>query len=302
MTEEIPAALNLGEARLTKPKPKWSTGIALGLIHLGACAAFLPMFFSWQAVLVAFVLYYLTGGVGITFCFHRLLTHRSLVVPKWLEYGTAIVGTLALQGGPIDWVATHRAHHAYSDTERDPHNARRGFWWSHVLWLFAPNPARLTPAEEVRFAPDLAKDPFYRVLDKIPLLLQIALGVGLFLLGGWPFVVWGIFVRLVVTYNVTWFVNSAAHLFGYRTYDASDLSTNNWWVGLMAWGEGWHNNHHAFPFSARHGLGRKEFDMTWITIRQLELLGLAKDVKVPTPAMLTRALNRKRMSAAEDVA
>jgi fatty-acid desaturase len=219
MTEELAPALDLGEAR-AEPKPKWATGIALGLIHLGALAPLLPMFFSWQAVLVAFVLYYLTGGVGITFCFHRMLTHRSLVVPKWLEYGTAIVGTLALQGGPIDWVSTHRAHHAYSDTERDPHNARRGFWWSHVLWLFEPNPARLTPAEELRFSPDLVKDPFYRVLDRIPLLLQIALGVVLFMLGGWPFVVWGIFVRLVVTYNVTWFVNSAAHMFGYRTYDA----------------------------------------------------------------------------------
>jgi stearoyl-CoA desaturase (delta-9 desaturase) len=214
-----------------------------------------------------------------------------------------VIGAIALQGGPIDWVATHRAHHAYSDTDRDPHSARKGFWWAHVLWLFAPNPARLTKAEEKRFAPDLAADPFYRVLDRIPLLLQIALGVGLYFLGGWPFVVWGIFVRLVVTYNVTWFVNSAAHTFGYRTYDASDLSTNSWWVALLAWGEGWHNNHHAFPFSARHGLDRRQFDMTWLTIRQLELLGLAKDVKIPTDAMLTRALNRARMATeSRDVA
>jgi stearoyl-CoA desaturase (delta-9 desaturase) len=301
MTEELSAPADLNAAR--KPQAKWATGVALAIIHLGALAAFLPMFFTWQAVLVGFVLYYLTGGVGITLCFHRILTHRSLVVPKWVEYGTAIIGTLALQGGPIDWIATHRAHHAYSDTDRDPHNARRGFWWSHVAWLYAPNPARLTRAEELRFAPDLAKDPFYRVLDRIPLLLQIALGGLLFVLGGWPFVVWGIFVRLVVTYNVTWFVNSAAHLFGYRTYDAGDLSTNNWWVGLLAWGEGWHNNHHAFPFSARHGLKWYEFDMTWLTIRQLELLGLAKEIKIPTPAMLSRALARARMtSPAQDVA
>jgi stearoyl-CoA desaturase (delta-9 desaturase) len=293
--------LDLGEARAV-PKPKWATGIVLGLIHLGALAAFLPMFFTWQAVLVGFFLYYLTGGVGITLCYHRILTHRSLVVPKWIEYGTAILGTLALQGGPIDWVSTHRAHHAYSDTDRDPHNARRGFWWSHVAWLYAPNPARLTRAEELRFSPDLVKDPFYRVLDRIPVLLQLALAALLYVLGGWPFVIWGIFVRLVVTYNVTWFVNSAAHMFGYRTYAAGDLSTNNWWVALLAWGEGWHNNHHAFPFSARHGLARHEFDMTWITIRQLELLGLAKQVKLPTPAMLTRALNRRLASAGQDVA
>jgi stearoyl-CoA desaturase (delta-9 desaturase) len=301
MTEELAPPLDLGEARAT-PKAKWATGIALGLIHLGALAAFLPMFFTWQALLVGFFLYYLTGGVGITLCYHRILTHRSLVVPKWVEYGTAILGTLALQGGPIDWVSTHRAHHAYSDTDRDPHNARRGFWWSHVAWLYEPNPARLTRAEELRFSPDLVKDPFYRVLDRIPLLLQIALGVVLFMLGGWPFVVWGIFVRLVVTYNVTWFVNSASHMFGYRTYAAGDLSTNNWWVAMLAWGEGWHNNHHAFPFSARHGLKRWEIDMTWITIRQLELLGLAKSVKLPTPAMMTRAANRLIGTAGQDVA
>jgi len=270
-------------------RPHVVTGIILALIHLGALAAVLPAFFSWSGVIVAGILYYLTGAIGICLGFHRLLTHRSLRVSRVLEYAIATLGTLALQGGPIEWVSTHRAHHAYSDTARDPHDARKGFLWSHMTWLFAPNPARLTDAEQVRFARELAADPYYRFLERAHPWLQLALAAALFALGGWSWLVWGIFVRLVVTYHVTWFVNSATHAFGYRSYAAGDLSTNSWWVALLAWGEGWHNNHHAFPFSARHGLRWYEFDFTWLTIRLLTLLRLASKVKIPTPEMLRRS-------------
>jgi stearoyl-CoA desaturase (delta-9 desaturase) len=268
------------------------TGIALAVIHLGALLAFVPAFFSWSALLAGFVLYYLTGAIGICLGYHRLLTHRSMRVAQPLEYAITLFGVLALQGGPINWVATHRAHHAFSDTERDPHDSRRGFLWSHMEWLYRSNPARLSRLEEFRYAPDLTADPFHRFIDTTAPLWQLALAAGLFAAGGWPWVIWGIFVRLVVTYHATWLVNSAAHLIGYRTYRTAgaDESTNNWWVAIVAWGEGWHNNHHAFPFSARHGLHRFEFDLTWLTIRALAFFRIALDVKVPSAVMLDRRI------------
>lgn len=267
-----------------------STGLALLGIHIGACAVVVPALFSWSGVAVAFAFYYLTGAIGICLGYHRLLTHRSMRVPRFLEYAIAVLGVLAMQGGPISWVSTHRAHHAFSDTERDPHDSRRGFRWSHMEWLYRRNPARLSPDDERRFAADLAADPFYRFLEATAPVWQVVLAVAFFAYGGWSWVVWGIFFRLVVTYHATWLVNSAAHLSGYRTFRApgSDQSTNNWCVALLAWGEGWHNNHHAFPSSARHGMRWFEFDVTWLTIRLLAFLQIARDVKVPTPLMLRR--------------
>jgi stearoyl-CoA desaturase (delta-9 desaturase) len=270
--------------------PQIPIAVVLGLIHVGACAAIFPALFSWSGLAVGLVLYYLTGGIGICLGYHRLLTHRSLKVAKALEYVVATLGLLALQGGPISWIATHRAHHAFSDTERDPHNSGRGFWWSHVEWLYRTNPARLTVAEERRYAADLVADPYYRFLEATGVWWQVALAVVLFTIGGWSWVVWGMFVRLAAVYNVTWLVNSAAHLSGYRVFRSpgKDHATNNWWVALLAWGEGWHNNHHAFPFSARHGLRWFEFDATWLTIGVLAKLRLASDLKLPDATMLRR--------------
>jgi fatty-acid desaturase len=265
-----------------------TTGLGLLVIHLAALLAFVPALFSWNALVAAAILAYVTGGIGVTLGYHRMLTHRSLQMPKALEYAITFLGVLALQGGPIGWVATHRRHHATSDTEGDPHGMDRGFWWAHVGWLFLPNPARPTVAEQRRLAPDLSADPFYRFLEVTAALWQIPLAVLLFFIGGWSLVVWGVFVRLVATYHITWSVNSASHWTGYRTFRTGDRSTNNWWVALLAWGEGWHNNHHAFPFSARHGLRWFELDFTWLTIRVLQLLRIARRVKLPTPAMLNR--------------
>lgn len=267
-------------------------GIGLLVIHLGALAAFWPPFFHWSALVVFAVLWYATLAVGVSLCFHRMLTHRSLRVPKPLEYAMAVLGTLALEGGPIQWVATHRIHHAHTDREGDPHDARRGLFWSHFEWLYRPNEARPTAEERVRYAPDIVSQPFYRFLDGAHVPLQIALGILLFALGGWSWLIWGVFVRLTVVYHITWFVNSAAHRYGYRTFRTGDLSTNCWWVAMLTFGEGWHNNHHAFPFSARHGLKWYEIDLSWMTIRLLRLLRLAKDVKLPTRAMLERLENR----------
>src|SRR6202043_1980115 len=218
----------------------------------------------------------------------RLLTHRSLKLAKPVEYACAILGTLALQGGPIDWIATHRAHHAHTDKEGDPHDVNRGLLWSHFEWLYKPNDAMLSPEEQLRLAPDLANDKFYQFLEKTYLLWTVALAVALFAIGGVSWVVWGIFVRIVLTYHITWLVNSAAHHSGYQSFRTGDKSTNNWFVAFLAWGEGWHNNPHAFPFSARHGLRWFEIDATWWTIKVLAWMKLARDIKLPTPAMLQR--------------
>jgi fatty-acid desaturase len=264
------------------------TGVALLFLHVGAALAFVPAFFSWSGVGVALLLYYLTGALGVTLAYHRILTHKSLRLPKPLEYAFATLGALTLQGGPIEWVSTHRAHHAKSDREGDPHGVQLGLSWAHVNWLYLYNAYRPSLTEQRRLAPDLYVQPYYRFLERTFVLWQLVLAAGLYALGGWSWVIWGIFVRVVVVYHVTWLVNSAAHFNGYQSYRTGDRSTNNWWVGILAWGEGWHNNHHAFPFSARHGLRWFEFDMTWLTIKLLAAMRIARDVKLPSRAMMER--------------
>lgn len=264
------------------------TCTVLVLIHVLAITAFWPVLFHWSAVAIMLGLAYVSGGIGIALGYHRTLTHRSVRLWKPLEYATAICGTLALQGSAIDWVATHRKHHAHTDKEGDPHDANVGFRWSHFLWMVMPNRSLLTADERKRYAADLISDPFYRVLHTYGVGLTLALGGLLFLAGGWSFVVWGIFVRLVVVYQFTWLVNSAAHTVGYRSFRTDDRSTNCWWVAILGWGEGWHNNHHAFPFSARHGLRWFEFDVTWLTVKLLGSVGLATRIRVPTSEMIGR--------------
>ncbi len=275
-------------------RPNWATAIALTIVHLGALLALLPTFFSWSGVVAAIVVTYVTGGLGITLCYHRALTHKALRMVKPLEYATAIFGTLAFQGDPIAWVATHRIHHAHSDRKRDPHSIRRGLTWAHLTWLVRTNDNLPTVEQEERYTPDLWNSRFYQALRYLHVPLQLALAVLLFVLGGWSWVIWAIFVRLVFTYHVTWLVNSAAHFTGYRTYRTTDRSVNSWWVALLSWGEGWHNNHHAFPFSARHGLSWFEFDITWWTIKLMRALRLVDKVLVPSREMRDRLANAQR--------
>lgn len=270
------------------PMARYGTGVGLALIHIGALAAFVPALFRLSDLAVVAIMAYLTGALGVTLCYHRVLTHRSLRLRKPLEYLFAVFGTLALQGDPIRWVAIHRKHHAHADHDDDPHNIRLGFRWAHVDWLYRQNLALPSDDEIARYAPDLYADPFYRALQHLGAPLQIALAVALFFLGGWSWVVWGVFVRLVFCYHSTWFVNSAAHMLGYRSYRTTDKSTNCWWVAALSFGEGWHNNHHAFPFSARHGLRWFEIDMTWWHVKALEFLRLADRVRLPTALMRQR--------------
>ncbi|MDE2483179.1 MAG: fatty acid desaturase [bacterium] len=274
-------------------RPNWATALALVIVHAVALLALLPQFFSWSAVAAAVAITYITGGFGITLCYHRALTHKALRMVKPLEYATAIFGTLAFQGDPIGWVATHRIHHAHSDRKGDPHSIRRGVTWAHLTWLVRTNENLPTVEQEERYTPDLWPNPFYQALRHLHVPLQIALAVLLFALGGWSWVIWGIGVRLVFTYHATWLVNSAAHFSGYRTYRTTDRSVNSWWVALLSWGEGWHNNHHAFPFSARHGLRWFEIDITWWTIKLMRTLRLVDKIRVPTREM------RERLAAAQ---
>jgi sn-1 stearoyl-lipid 9-desaturase len=290
-------------------RPNWPNGLGLAGIHLGALLVFVPAFFSWQAVVAAAVLAYLTGVVGVTLNYHRTLTHRSLRMIKPLEYFTAFLGTLAFQGDPISWVGTHRVHHKYSDRRGDPHTTRLGLTWAQITWLLRRDPNSPTAAEQRRMCPDLCAQPFYVALEKLHVPLQIALAIALFAIGGWPFLVWGSFARLVYTYHTTWLVNSASHSAGYRTYRTTDRSTNAWWVAILSWGEGWHNNHHAFPFSARHGMAWWEVDLTWWHIRTLKFLRLADRVLVPTKEMRDRlvlqtraTLNASRSKVSENTA
>jgi len=267
----------------SKPHPSisWLNLIFFAAIHCLALLA--PWFFSWSAVGVAIVIHWLCGSIGICLSYHRLLTHRSFQVPKWLEYILATIGALAIQGGPIFWVSGHRLHHAHTeDVDQDPYSARRGFWWSHILWLIYPREEFFNEKFYQRFAPDLARDPYYRWLDRYFMLLQLPLGLLLYAMGGWSFIVYGLFVSRVVLWHSTWFINSATHMWGYRNFECEDNSRNLWWAAILAYGEGWHNNHHAHPNVAPAGLKWWEVDMTWWSIKALEVFGLAKKVVMPS--------------------
>jgi len=270
------------------PKLKLQWDIILGIAFLHVGVLFAPATFNWNAFWVFFVLQWVTGALGITLCYHRYLAHRSFQIPKWLEYGLTLCGCLALQGGPIKWVATHRVHHAFSDRPQDPHSPTKGFWWAHMLWLFAYDEVLDHPTKYWRYAPELARDRVHQFLNKTHVLPSVILGLILFAWGGWPFVIWGIFVRTVFVYHCTWLVNSAAHIWGYKSYDTNEGSTNNWWVALLTYGEGWHNNHHAYLHSAAHGLRWWEADLTYFTIKLFALVKLARRIRLPrgNPAKL----------------
>lgn len=303
--------LTVGEevrmGRLEGKNPiNWLTTIFMVLIHIGAIAAL--FFFSWTNLIVAAVIYVFAINLGIGMCYHRLLTHRGYDVPKWVEYFLAACGTLALEGGPIAWVTTHRVHHRHSDQPGDPHTPTEGTWWAHVGWLLSGKGLNTETTLLTRYAPDLTKDKVHMWLSRfhwVPLTIVgiILLIVGT-LMGGWRsglgLFLWGICLRVTLGLHATWLINSATHLHGGRRFKTRDESRNSWWVALLTGGEGWHNNHHANPVSARHGIAWYEFDPNYYGIWLLEKVGLATNVKVaeftcrdpdergPTTRMTTR--------------
>jgi stearoyl-CoA desaturase (delta-9 desaturase) len=268
----------------------WITAVAMTLFHIGAIAAL--FFFSWTNLAVAAVMYFFAINVGIGMAYHRLLTHRGYKTPKWVEYFLTGCGTMALEGGPIFWVATHRVHHQNSDQEGDPHTPHDGTWWAHVGWIVSGRALHSETALLGRYAPDLTRDPVHVWLSKyhwLPLtiagFLQLALGAALAapghrIVGAIGMMLWGTFLRVSLGLHATWLVNSATHLWGKRRFETHDDSRNNWWVALLTGGEGWHNNHHAHPVSARHGLAWYEFDINYYGIWLLEKIGLAQKVQI----------------------
>jgi stearoyl-CoA desaturase (delta-9 desaturase) len=256
----------------------WITFIAMSAFHVGAIAAF--FFVDTGAILTALVLYYVSGMLGIGMGYHRLLTHRSYKTPKWVEYFLTFCATLALEGGPIFWVATHRIHHQKSDQEGDPHTPHEGGWWSHMGWIIMGRGMHHDASVLAKYTPDLSRDRVHVWLSNWHWVSNVVVGFGLLAYGGVPYVLWGIFFRTTWGLHCTWLVNSATHMWGSRRFVTRDDSTNNWWVALLTFGEGWHNNHHAHPTSARHGLAWYELDQNWIGISFLRMVGLAWDVKV----------------------
>jgi fatty-acid desaturase len=254
------------------------TTAVLVFLHLGAIAALFC--FSWLNLAVAAFLYWMTIELGISLGYHRLHTHRSYKIPTALEYFFAVCGALTLEGGPIFWVATHRLHHQLSDREGDPHSPRDGAWWAHVGWILLGESKHNNTQMMSKYAPDLAKKRFYVWLNNYHWVPMVILSAILVAIGGWPLFFWGVCLRVVVGLHSTWLVNSATHMWGKRRFATRDDSRNNWWVALLTFGEGWHNNHHAHPTSARHGLAWYEFDPSWLIIKVMRKLGIAKGVQI----------------------
>ena len=255
----------------------WGNSTFLVISHLAAAAAL--FFWSWSGVISAIILYWIAGSLGIGMGFHRLITHRGYKVPKLVGYFLVTCGTLALEGGPIQWVVTHRIHHAHTDRIGDPHTPRDGGWWAHIGWILRGTAQDHDQTTIERYASDLLKHRYYVWLNRFFYVPQIVLGVGLLVFGGWSVLLWGVFLRFTLALHATWLVNSATHLWGGTRFETGDDSRNSWWVALLTFGEGWHNNHHAYPTSARHGLRWYELDLNWIGIRTLQLMGLAHAVK-----------------------
>mmetsp|Transcript_14854 Transcript_14854/g.33825 ORF Transcript_14854/g.33825 Transcript_14854/m.33825 type:complete len:400 (+) Transcript_14854:113-1312(+) len=255
------------------------------IMHAGAFAA--PFFFSWPAFSAFLIGYLITGMFGITLSYHRQLAHRSFKTSKFLEYVFAYCGALALQSHPINWVSSHRHHHGGTETEHDVHSPLDGFWWSHMGWLLDGEGTWMR--QDKANAKDLQVQPFYRHLKSwYPFHAIVFPILGLYALGGLPFVMWGFFFRVCWVWHITWAVNSVSHVWGFKDWDTVDNSMNNWAVGVLAFGEGWHNNHHAFETSCRHGLKWWQIDFTWYTIKALSVLGLATELKYPSPAKMEK--------------
>ena len=304
---ETQAAAESQQKRLVRPETtvnpvaiRWRYAIGIPLLHCLACAAFVPWLFSWVGVASVFMGLYVFGTLGINLCYHRLLTHQGLAAPRWLEHALALLGLCTLQDTPACWVAMHRLHHKHSDERPDPHSPLVNFLWGHCGWLMFTNRDFTNLNHYHRYARDVLQDPFYMKLERGGRWLRVYLAsilifwfAGMAIGGiaegtlaaalqmGASLVVWGVFVRTVVTWHITWSVNSITHIWGYRNYETSDNSRNNILVGIWSNGEGWHNNHHADQRSAAHGHTRWELDVTWLTIRVLEKLRLVHDVVRP---------------------
>lgn len=275
----------------------WRVASGIVFYHLVALLCFVPAFFSWTGLTLALVGIYFFGGLGINLCYHRLLAHRSFTCPIWFEHCLAVIGVCCLQEAPARWVAIHRRHHHHTDETADPHSPLVNFFWSHMGWLMFENRELYNLAAYHRYARDILRDPFYKTLERHFFSIVLASWV-VFFVGGFSsailagdtlgqslrfggiILLWGVFVRTVLVWHITWSVNSLAHVSGYRNYSTNDDSRNSPLVALITLGsgEGWHNNHHADPGAATSGHFWWEFDGIYHAIRGLAWVGLASNV------------------------
>lgn len=288
------------EARQANRGVSYGAVAWITVVHLGALAA--PWTFTWAGLWVMLGMYFLTGCVGICLGYHRLLSHKSFETYQPVRWLIAWIGGLAGEGSAIHWCANHRVHHAKSDHDGDPHSPREGFLWSHMLWCVQHMGVNERQELHERWAPDLLKDPVLRFLDRTFLLWQILIALTFgcvgYVFGGYSLaaslIVWGIFLRMVIVLHATWCINSVTHVWGYKTYDNGDDSKNLWWVAVITFGEGWHNNHHAYQKAANYGHRWWEFDTTYIVISLMRMIRLAWNV-APIPPKAIAILDQKKM-------
>ncbi|MSQ91092.1 MAG: acyl-CoA desaturase [Phycisphaerales bacterium] len=290
------------------------------LVHLLGLLAVLPFFFSWTGVIVCVLGIHLFGQ-AITMGYHRLLAHRSFTAPRWFEWTLTGLALCCLQDTPARWVATHRKHHVHSDEDEDPHTPRVAFLWSHLGWLMLRNHDLTHVSNYSRFARDILEDPFYFWLERHPvaplviyfgqcaLFFGIPCGIAALLgtpiaeavLLGASVVVWGVFARTVLVWHITWSVNSLTHMFGYSSHDTGEHSRNNWFVALVAAGEGWHNNHHHDPSACTVQHRWWEFDLTYWEVRALQAIGVVQSITPLRSERIRRAGKSPPRSAVEPI-
>jgi len=256
------------------------------LLHVGAIAALFH--FTWKGFWAFVLLQWLTAGLGISMCYHRLLAHRAYQILKPLEYLLTLFGCLAWLRGPTQWVAAHKLHHARADQPNDPHSPTQGFLWGHMGWTMARSEERDRYERYRAMALDIDKNRVHRFLNATANWYPPLLGIALLMWGGWSVFLWGFCLRTVFVWHAVWSVNSAAHTWGYRRWRTKDQSTNNACSALLSYGDGWHHNHHAFPRSAAHGLRWWELDLTFLTLRLLKIIRVVSQIQLPAPEIQKR--------------
>jgi len=267
--------------------------VMLVVVVLPFLATLLAIELLWQSAvnwtdLALLIAFNVIGGLGVTVGFHRMLTHRSFQPHPIVKFIFLVFGSMAVEGPALQWAAIHIKHHAHSDRDGDPHSPVEGFWHAHMGWMF-----KSTDADPNTYCRNLVRDPMVVFVSRT-FLLWVILSLAIpFAIGGWTGLLWGGLVRIFFTHHITWSVNSVCHTFGKREFETRDQSRNEWIVGLLGLGEGWHNNHHAFPRSAFHGLHWWQFDLSGYVIWTLERVGLVRDVYRVSPAMRARYSDKK---------
>jgi len=270
-----------------KKVSEWVNLFPFIAIHLAVAGIFFVET-TWTALILCAVAYSFRVW-ALTAGFHRYFAHRSYKTSRWFQFVIGSIGSASLQRGPIWWAGEHRHHHRFSDHDGDPHSPiKNSVFWSHVGWVMARGESN-TDWQGMR---DWAMYPELKWLDRFHWIPGALWGVATYAIGGWPGVFWGFFLSTVLVYHVTFCVNSVCHLFGYRRYQTTDMSRNNWIVAILTFGEGWHNNHHHYQSSARQGFAWYEIDISYISLRVLSWFGIVWDVREPTE----RAKNTKLIS------